>query len=134
MALSERVRRRLFALLGEAGIKDTDDRHALIHTYTGGRTSSTKNLTDKEGLSIIEDISKMFPTNAPDRMRKKVIALFRSMGVETQGKADMVKIDDWCVQYGHKHRPLNDYRVKELPKLISQVQKVYEDWLKNARK
>ena len=133
MALSQEIRKRLFAVLREAGVNDTDERHALIDTYTGGRTHSTKELNDNEALDLIHDLGTTMGSKS-DRMRKKIIGIFRSMGVERDGKADMVKIDDWCVQYGYLHKGLNDYRAKELPKLIAQVERVYESWLKKVNK
>jgi len=133
MALTLSIQRRLFATLRKVGIKDSDERHALIGTYTEGRTESTRDLTDNEALDLIRDLGQSPQAAKSDRMRKKVIALFRSMGVEANGKADMVKIDDWCIQYGYLHKGLNKYATKELPKLISQVEKIYEKWLQKAR-
>lgn len=138
MALTDKVRRQLFAVLRKAGIEE-DQRHDLIHQYTEGRTNSTSKMWDSEARRLIANLQMEFnPQNADflkgDPMRKKVIGLFRSMGKEEKGKADMDYINKWVEEKGPFKKPLNKHTNQELPKLIAQVEKVYEWWIKQVNK
>ena len=64
-------------------------------------------------------------------MRKKLIHLAKEMGYTKDGKADMDKINAWCLHYGYGKKELNKYAYNELPKLLSQFEKVYEYYIKN---
>lgn len=81
-----------------------------------------------------------FKSNSPaqkaNTMRKKIIALSHQMGWSaihpTSGNkiADMARINDWCVKYGHLHKELNEYSLAELPTLVTQFQNFYDSFLK----
>ena len=67
-------------------------------------------------------------------MRRKVIALFRKMGYECDGKADMRKIYAWAEKYGKYHKPLNGHNGKELSGLVSQVESMYQSFLRELHR
>ena len=135
MALTRTIQRQLFAVLREAGIY-TDQRRDLIDQYTSGRTQSTTLMHDAEARRLIANVRQQFAVSTgsqkADRMRKKVIGLFRSMGKEKSGKADMEYIEQWCIEKGAFKKRLNAHSTKELATLISQVSKVYEWWIKQV--
>lgn len=137
MALSLPVQRQLFAVLRKAGIDD-DQRRDLIRQYTDGRTDSTTGMYDVEAGRLIANVRQQYNPLTDfwkgDPMRKKVIAICRSMGWEQEGKADMDRINAWCVDRGPYKKPLNNHTTNELPKLIHQVEQVYEWWLNQVNK
>lgn len=55
-------------------------------------------------------------------MRMKLISMARTVGWEKEGQVDLVRLEKWCIKYGHAHKKLNQYNSKELPKLLSQFQ------------
>lgn len=59
-----------------------------------------------------------------DLMRKKIISMAKTMRwlVEGTEKADMARIDAWCIKYGKFHKALNNHSHKELTELVSQFQ------------
>jgi hypothetical protein len=50
------------------------------------------------------------------------------------GKADMQRIDQWCMKYGHLHAPLNDHLGADLAKLVTTFKKVYDNYLDQLSK
>ncbi len=107
-------------------------RHAIVFDYSGGRTESSRELTDPEIMRLIRDLEKGFKElDRADKMRKKIISQAHEMGWELpSGKIDMDMINAWCVKYGFKHKPLNSYSYKELPVLVTQFDNMYNDYLK----
>lgn len=133
--------RQLMAIFRTKNV-DTDAQQVMIHTYTDGRTSSKTEMTDTEAEQLIRDLNghnpavprSLVPLDG-DRQRKKIIGIFRSMGWEKDGKADMERIQAWIVKYG-KYNPkkLNEYTVRELPLLVSQVQMLHRGWIEYQNK
>lgn len=60
-----------------------------------------------------------------NRMRRKVISIGHELGWKKEnGKIDMVRVNEFCVKRGHGHKTLNEYSLKELPKLITQFEQL----------
>jgi hypothetical protein len=120
----------LMALLTKTGLQGR--RHAIVWDYSNGRTESSKELTDPETNRIIHDLEKGFKElDRSDIMRKKIISQAHEMAWELPGhKADMARINDWCVKFGYLHKPLNQYKYTELPALVTQFDSVYRSFLK----
>lgn len=80
---------------------------------------------------------KKIPAEQANAMRKKMIALAHQMGWSSihpeSGKkiADMARLDEWCIKYGHQHKALNAYTLAELPMLVTQFDKFYKGFLKD---
>lgn len=116
------------------------DRHDLIMQFTDDLKSGLSDLTPHEYLNFIIWLNQSFEslTNAPkkevdplaelcNKMRRKIIALFHKMDYrKPDGKIDMEHVNEWCVKYGHKHVPLNDYNYNELTKLLTQAENYYK--------
>lgn len=114
------------------------DRAELIATFTEGKKSSLKDLSDMQYKMFCNWLSQKLSTkeaenarfNSPaNRMRRKVIALFAKMDYTIDDKADMERINKWCIKYGQFHKQLNDHTAPELIKLTAQVEQVYKSYL-----
>ena len=63
-------------------------------------------------------------------MRRKIIAHFHKMDYKLEsGQINMKRVNDWCVQYGHKHMELNAYDYNELTKLLHQAEQYYKTFI-----
>ncbi|MEO9257390.1 MAG: hypothetical protein ABI207_03350 [Crocinitomicaceae bacterium] len=110
-------------------------RKEIIEMATGGRKHSLKTLSPfeyNEVLISINNIITRHPIESEEanKMRRKVIALFAKQGWKTpEGKSDMNRINNWCINYGKFKKSLNQHTTSELPQLISQVEKVYQSFI-----
>lgn len=112
------------------------DRSDLIADYTGNRSTSLKELTPHEYNGLIRFMNEQlqpFKQKQEDknrRQRRKVIALFCNMHyVTADGKADMKRINDWCIKYGHLHVELTYYSGADLTRLVSQAENTYKTFI-----
>lgn len=65
------------------------------------------------------------------KQRRRIISMCHEMGLKTStGTIDMTKVNALVAKYGHKnkagHKVLNDYTVEELPKLVTQFERMKE--------
>lgn len=109
------------------------DHHDLVADFTGGRTRSLRELSTQELKSLearMEEIVE--PLNAgANRMRRKVIAILAAHGMTTDdGKPDMAHINAWCTKYGFGRKALNHYSKAELPRLVTQAERVMKSDIK----
>jgi hypothetical protein len=87
------------------------------------------------GKSLIEQSIDSDENLKKDKMRKKIIAMFCKMGYKTSElKADMVKINNWVKIYGELKVGMNDYSIKDLAKLVSQLEIVMKKYLLELNK
>jgi hypothetical protein len=129
-----KIFKRLMALLTKTGLQGR--RHAICWDYSKGRTESSKELTDREMLSVIDALEKGFKElDRCDQMRKKIISMAHEMGWNyavagmIKPKADMKRIDDWCIKFGMFHKRLNGHNYGELVRLVSQFETFYKSFL-----
>ncbi|MCZ2393398.1 MAG: hypothetical protein LC105_06060 [Chitinophagales bacterium] len=115
----------------EKRIKQTGadiDRKELIADFTEGRTDSLRDLSPLEYRELCRSLNallghKQVPHERKNQMRRKLIATLCQCGfVNADNKPDMERIQNWCVQYGHAGKQLNDHTYKELQKLITQAE------------
>lgn len=113
----------LHVLKGKHGMDDETYRN-MIHEASNGRTTTSKELTQTEAFKLLDGLARETPeAKSADKMRKKIIGLARECGwINDQNKADMERINWWCQKYGYMKKPLNDYSLTELPKLVSQFE------------
>lgn len=106
----------------------------LVSEFTQGATDSLRKLNDTELRRLerrIEEMNLDPKKLAPQRMRRKVIAILADRGViNTQGKPDMPRVYGWVRKYGYLKKELNAYTVTELPKLVSQAEAILASDLK----
>lgn len=120
--------KRMMKLLTELNLQGR--RHHIAYRHSGGRTESTRELHDHELLAIVYELEHALKQdNRADKMRKKMISLAHQMNWQTNGKADMERINAWCVLYGPYKKPLNAHDIKELGTLISVFDKVYRHYM-----
>lgn len=104
----------------------------MVRGFSGGRASSTADLYVDEAAAYIKHLKAQDPEEkAAEKMRRKIISMAHECGYRKPGTTviDMVKLDAWCVKYGHKHKKLNQYRYADLPKLVTQFQNMYKQFL-----
>lgn len=119
---------------------DTRNRSEVIEDFTSGKKSSLKELTHWELKELTLAMSRMVTATHPtgveseyqkcNVMRRKLIAILTKVGYTKDNKADMERINNWCQTHGYLHKPLNDYKYNELPKLIAQAESMYAKFLK----
>lgn len=114
---------------------EKSEKQQFVRECSGGRCSSTTELTHAEAEQMIFDLANLTYSTGDyqkaDRQRKLMIHYARQMGWETEdGKADMKRINAWCIKTGYLHKPLMEHDAKELPKLVNQFQRMYLEFLK----
>jgi hypothetical protein len=121
--------KKLMALLTKSNLQGR--RHAIVWDYSNGRTESSRELSDPETNRIIRDLERGFKElDRCDTMRKKIISQAHEMGWELAGhRADMARINAWCLKFGYLHKSLNQYSYAELPALLTQFDSVYKSFL-----
>lgn len=132
MTLSPGKLKALHSLFGEMNIKDKEDKDDIIKDFTGGRTTSSRELTESEAVNLLAHLKKLGGTaNRSDKMKKKIIRLAHEMNWKKEGSAkiDMKRINDWCIRSGYLHKKLDDYKYSELPKLVTQFENVHKDFI-----
>lgn len=115
---------------------DEETYRDLIRQYTNDRSTSSKDMYWHEATELLNYFNNSVNDSA-SRQRRKMIGIAHTMGWNLfdasnplKPKADMDRINNWCVKFGFGHKPLNDYTTQELPKLITQFQSVFKSHLK----
>lgn len=130
--MNHNKRMRLFAVLSKLGLNNDDSRRTIIYGFTGGRTNSTKELSNYEADELIRHLESD-EYRKGDKMRKKIISMAREMNWQyiREGKlvADMNAIDTWCVSRGKFHKELMKHNNKELAELVTQFEIMYKKHL-----
>lgn len=138
MNIQDNQRRKIYALLRNAGLNEGDKKE-LVMSFTRQRTEHSSEMSFREADELIKWLESRFSQlDRADRMRKKIISMAREMGWEcspaslkgAKPLADMQRINQWCTRFGYLHKPLNDYKYKELPALVTQFEQVYRSFLK----
>lgn len=104
----------------------------MVEGFTGGRTGSRAALYFDEANAMIRHLKEIDPDYQEcNRMRGKIIALAHEMGWHLPGtrKADMQRIDEWCMKFGQFKKRLNQHLKHELPALVSQFEQVHKSLL-----
>lgn len=119
--------KRLHGLLGKLSISK-EVKEELVFQFTSERTTHTKDMNIPECQALINFLSvqvgeanKKIQT-PDDKMRKKILSLCYEMHWTVKGKLDWERINNWMLKYGYLHKPINEYKVNELPKLVSQFE------------
>lgn len=106
----------------------THYREDLALQYSGGRTAKTSELTISECNALIQKLQEEAATRVPESKKKmlsKFFSICHRLGWETEsGKLDYTRIDNWLKKYSIQKKGINDYSTSELPKLLSQIEKL----------
>jgi len=127
--------KRLHQLLTETGL--AEEKKALVLQYSSIDSESSKDLLVNEANSLIKHLENMVPKKADpgDVQRKKIISFAHKMGWKLENdRVDMARLDNWCKHYGRYHKKLNDHTLQELPYLVTQIEEVYDTFMKGVRK
>lgn len=121
---------RLFVLLGKLDI-DAEQRAELVHQFTNGRTTSSREMMAYECNSLILHLEKQ--TGEGDqggqmyRMRRKVFSIAHEMGWELMnGQVDKDRLNHWLLKYGKHKKELLKLSAAELRDTITQLERVAE--------
>ena len=108
---------------------DMETKEDLVHSHTGGRTTSSSKMLINECADLIGHLKNMTEGTASkktntvqDKMRKKILSICYEMQWTIAGKLDWERINFWLNKYGYLHKDLNDYTISELPKLVTQFE------------
>lgn len=103
-----------------------------------GRTEHVKELTVQEATVMIRALKAMDPDEkSADKQRKKIIGMaYQRAGLaqhatKGQKRAVIDWLNGWCKQYGYLKKGLDSYTNDELPKLVSQFERVLNDLIIN---
>lgn len=122
----------LHQLLGKLRVDD-EWKGELALQFSNGRTSKTSELSYHECRMLINELQNQSKEShigeANNKMRRKICFYFRKCGYVIDDKTDMNAVYEWVLKYGYLKKPLNEYTRQELPKLVSQAQKIYESFI-----
>ena len=119
-------------LLNQLGMADSDTKAGFAHTYSNGRTTHTSELEQDEVKALIDFLKREtnLPESSKSKMTRKILSMAHEMRWELpSGKVDMKRVDDWCVKYGYKHKPLDEHTEGELSLIVTQFERMYKDFL-----
>lgn len=130
---------RLHLLLKETGL--TEQKQALVHSYTAGRSESSKDLTDAEARLLNDWLATQQPDKSDeatrmDTMRKKIISMVYEMQWCDAGdwKAAIKAINAFCTgQHGKFKKVLNKHNYKELVHVTTQFNQLYMKHLNSIK-
>ena len=127
--------RQLHACLAANGLLEREIKEDLVYNATKGRSKSTKDMNVKELSDTIQSLNGKAPkvqtpnSESLDKMRKKVISIYREMGMNIFSEpnqkmvADMPKIQESLINNWNKE--LNDFNADELSKVIGVLNKKF---------
>lgn len=105
--------------------------------FSNGRCESSVDLWHPEAAAMIRHLHELAGANDPRRlpMVNKIYYYAHQMKwqkTNDKGKvvADGKLVDEWMIKYSYRKKKLNAYTYDELPKLVSQFEQVYKDFLK----
>ncbi len=110
----------LHAALNRTG--QLEFKREIIHTWTSGRTSSSKELTYEEAKVLID---KLNDNNPFDKMRKKIFSLAYEAGIiyghsDEDNKINAAKLNMFLRERGAVKMHLNNMNQHELKLVINQ--------------
>lgn len=117
---------RLFGLLGKLGYGE-DTRRTLVHSFTGGRTTSSKEMLAYECNMLINHLEKSVPKDDNPLFwpRRKVFAICHELGWERKdGTVDRDRLAAFIEKRGVVRKPFLEHNAKELSQLITQLESI----------
>lgn len=121
----------IYSLLGKNGLRD--EKENIVRSFTTGRTTSVRAMSFNQAAALIGHLKSLdVEDKAGDKMRNKIISMAHEMGWRKPGtdQIDMKHLNGWCIAHSYLKKKLDDYKYRELPKLVSQFEEVYKSYLK----
>lgn len=125
--------RQIRAIMAAQQITE-EDKEAMCLTVSENRTNSLRALADHEAISIIRNLNGQ-PDTPPKAgkaqgMRRKIIALCHELKWQNaDGTINMDRVNGYCNTRGYLKKDLNDYTTRELPKLVTQFERLHANFL-----
>jgi hypothetical protein len=125
--------RQAMTLLGQQGIDD-ETRHEMIYRFTGGRTTSIRDLSTKE----LEQFCNRLQEKTADReilMRQKrsvVLTLATRTGIKEPDS--WTNFNRWMLNSSKYKKALTEYDFEELDELTAQFRGLESNYKKSADK
>jgi len=121
-----------YYLLGRLKIaNDVDSRKEIVRSVCNGRTERLSELDPIELHELNEHLKRLSAAPADldelkiKRQRRKFFSICHLLNWEhNDGKLNYETINNWLIKFGYLHKPLNDYSLKELPQLITQIESI----------
>jgi hypothetical protein len=123
----------IYALLGDNNLRE--EKENIVSGFTGGRTSSVRQMFYKEAAALIGHLKSMDNRDASaNKMRNKILSRAHEMNWRKPGTTsiDMDHVNNWMISKSYLNKKLDDYTYDELPKLVSQFEEVYKSYLKKS--
>jgi hypothetical protein len=127
-------------LLANAGLTD-EDKKLIVLSHTGNRTESLTECNKEESAEVMRyllNYNKIEQSPA-DKMRGKILSLAHDMHWTKNKKADIDRVNNWCVKYSGFKLPLRHIPGKglpdgqiadaDLPKVVTAFQKMVDSYL-----
>lgn len=119
-------------LLAQASL--TEYKEDLCYAYSDERTEHLTDLGYDETKALIKYLKTVIGPGLKSRddMTSKILSMAHEMHWEIPGttRVDMKRINGWCIKYSGQNKPLDEFKYKELPTLVSQFEIVYRAFLK----
>jgi hypothetical protein len=114
-----------------SSLKIQDQKEELCAQVSGGRTTHVSELLSLEALQLINHLNTLSKEaySPSDRMRKKIFSFCYDMKMTKGGKADKAAIYKLVAKKGYLNKPLNAYTEKELPTLVTQIERIRDHYL-----
>lgn len=115
---------RLFGLLGKLGLGE-ETRHTLVHTFTNGRTTSTRDMLAHECNQLIMHLENMVPGSEHPlfNARRKLFAIAHELGWERKdGTIDRDRLNEFLMRRGAVKKPFLQLNRAELAQVITQLE------------
>ncbi len=125
----KRLHRKLMTVLSQMGVDD-DMRHDMIWRYTGGRTASSRELTQSELehlISRLEDDRE----NKVRRLRSTILEIATRTGIHDPN--DWSKFNGFMLNRSVYKKPLPDYSYKELKDLLRQFKGIERSFARASK-
>ncbi len=137
--ISAQQLRALHAMLNKAGINE-EARHNLIHSFTDGRTSSSKELTFDEARILLSRLSEQQNSRIRELQRKEAIVLCRAIyalsfeikflnkgfasETEEDKQMNLAKINMFCRTRSKVRKNLSQMDLEELQDIKRQLEAI----------
>ncbi len=111
---------------------EEEDKESIVMAFTGGRTKHISRMYFAEAAALVGHLKGMDVESASaDKMRNKVLMYAHEMNWRFPGsvKIDMAHVNNWCLEFSYLHKKLDEYTHKELPVLVTQIEKAYKSYL-----
>jgi len=118
-------------LLAKAGLNA--HKEAIVLSFSDERTTSLTALNQAETEALVKYLqvqSGQFE-NPRTKMVNKILSMAHEMHWELPGgKVNMQRVNNWCLRYSGKNKPLDQFKYSELPALVTAFESVYRGFLK----